>query len=320
MISYATHLCTCGTLPCIVPAVNIELKKSPLEKQQPAQDAKIALQLSQLKRQVEEIEQQFQNRPHPVESDVPISWSISALHLVITERILGRGAYGEVRYGTYLGNNVAIKKIHEVVISDDNRELFEREMTIASRVHHPNLVLFIGAETTGNVVIVTELLEMNLHKLKDEGNLKTQDIHPICNDIACALVYLHSFPDPIVHRDVRSANVFLKTKKYGWQAKLGDFSSANFLTKLGIVPTGLVAPEACDPKQQTPKTDVYSFGVLLLEVCVDKFRDQHTLESGMDAVLTCGDPFKKALGQWSYRCTQRDHHDRPNMADFVKEF
>ena len=90
------------------------------------------------------------------------------------------------------------------------------------------------------MIIVTDFLEMSLHQLKDGGNLKTPDIHPVCNDIACALVYLHSLPDPIVHRDVSSANVLLNAKKDGWQVKLGDFSSANFLTicKLGIVPTG----------------------------------------------------------------------------------
>ena len=127
------------------------------------------------------------------------------------------------------------------------------------------------------------------------------------------------FPIPIVHHDVSSANVLLNAKKDGWQAKLGDFSSANFLAKLGIVHTGFVAPEAVDPKQG-PKMDVYSFGVLLLEMCVGKFMDQYTLESAKVAVVTWSDPSKKSLGEWSKRCTERDSDKRPNMADFIRQY
>ena len=74
----------------------------------------------------------------------------------ITKHVLGRGAYGEMRVDIYQGTRVAIKKIHEVIIFDYNHELFEREMKIASRVHHPNLVPFIGAVTANNINIVMQ--------------------------------------------------------------------------------------------------------------------------------------------------------------------
>ena len=251
------------------------------------------------------------------------SWSIDQKHLEITERVLGIGAYGEVRVGIYQGTRVAVKKIHEGIISDYNRELFEREVRIASHVRHPNLVLFIGAITMKNINIVSELMETSLRKLMMEAKLKATDIHPISKDVACALVYIHSLPDPIVHRDVNSANVLLNARKDGWQAKLGDFSLANFLAKVGTVGPDCVAyaaPEAVDPRQQGPKMDVYSFGVLLLEMCVGKFMDQHTLESTKVAMVTWSDPPKKFLGEWSKRCMERDPDKRPNMADFVRQF
>ena len=228
-----------------------------------------------------------------------------------------------MRVGIYQGTRVAIKKIHAVIVSDYNCELFEREMKIASRVRHPNLVLFIGAVTTGNPIIVSELMETSLRKVMETEKLKATNIRPISKDVACALVYLHSLPDPIVHRDVSSANVLLNAKKDGWQAKLGDFGSANFLAKLRTIAPGCVAyaaPEAVDPRQQGPKMDVYSFGVLLLEMCVGKFMDQHTLESTKVAVVTWSDPSKKSLGEWSKRCMKRDPDKRPNMADFVRQF
>ena len=284
-------------------------------------------QLEEQKRQIkEEMQQQFQAQLVQLQSrmqNLQPSWSIDQEHLQITEHVLGRGAYGEVRVGIYQDTRVAIKRIHVLIISDYNRELFEREMRIAARVRHPNLVLFIGAVTTGNPTIVSELLETSLRKVMEEANLKPPDIRPISKDVACALVYLHSLPDPIIHRDVSSANVLLNAKKDGWQAKLGDFGSANFLAKLRTIAPGCVAyaaPEAGDPKQQGPKMDVYSFGVLLLEMCVGKFMDQHTLESTKVTVVTWSDPTKKSLGEWSKRCTERDPDERPNMADFVRQF
>ena len=302
---------------------------SQLEELQEELTAHFQQQLEEQRRQIkEEFQQQFQVQLVQLQShmqNLQPSWSIDQEHLIITEQVLGIGAYGEVRVGIYQGTRVAVKKIHEVIISDSNRELFEREMKIASRVRHPNLVLFIGAVTTKSITIVNELMETSLQKLMMEGNLKTTDIHPISKDVACALVYLHSLPDPIVHRDVSSANVLLNAKKDGWQAKLGDFGSANFLAKLGTVTVGpgcvaYVAPEAIDPRQQGPKMDVHSFGVLLLEMCIGKFMDQHTLESTKVTVVTWSDPSKKSLGEWSKRCTERDPDKRPNMADFVRQF
>ena len=303
----------------------LEEHASQLQQLEEEMTAHFKQQLEEQKKQIqEEFQQQFQAQLVQMQShmqNLQPSWSIDQEHLKITEHVLGRGAYGEVRVGIYQGTRVAVKKIHEVIISDYNRELFEREMKIASRVRHPNLVLFVGAVTTGNPIIVCELMDTSLRKVMEEGNLKADDIHPISKDVACALVYLHSLPDPIVHRDVSSANVLLNAKKDGWQAKLGDFGSANFLAKLRTIAPGCIAyaaPEAGDPRQQGPKMDVYSFGVLLLEMCVGKFMDQHTLESTKVAVVTWSDPSKKSLGEWSKRCTERDPDKRPNMANFLK--
>ena len=299
---------------------------SQLEKLQEELTAHFQQQLEEQKRQIKkEMQQQLQSQLVQLQSRMQNqpSWSIDQEHLEITGHVLGRGAYGEVRVGIYQGTRVAVKKIHEVIISDYNRELFEREMKIASHVRHPHLVLFIGAVTMNNIIIVSELMATSLKKLMMEEKLQPPDIRPISKDVACALVYLHSLPEPIVHRDVRSANVLLNAKKDGWQAKLGNFASANFLAELGTVGPGCVAyaaPEAGYPRQQGPKMDVYSFGVLLLEMCVGKLMDQHTLESTKVTVVTWSDPTKKSLGEWSKRCTERDPDKRPNMADFVRQF
>ena len=281
-------------------------------------------QLAEQRRVIqEEIQQRFQSLLQQVQSvhDQP-SWSIAQHHLQITTQVLGRGAWGEVRVGIYQGTRVAVKKMHDVIISNHNRKLFEREMVVASRVRHPHLLLFIGAVTTGNLTIVSELMETSLRKLLEKEKLKLSDLRSISKDVACALAYLHSLPDPIVHRDVSSANVLLNAKQDGWCAKLSDFGSANFLAKLGTIAPGAViysAPEALHPRQQSPKMDVYSFGVLLFEMCVGELIDQHNLQSTRFAVANWTDQEKKFLGEFALRCTETNPDKRPNMADFVEQ-
>ena len=247
---------------------------------------------------------------------------LKTTYKIITTQVLGRGAWGEVRVGIYQGTRVAVKKMHDVIISNHNRKLFEREMVVASCVRHPHLVLFIGAVTTGNLTIVSELMETSLRKLLEKEKLKLSDLRPISKDVACALAYLHSLPDPIVHRDVSSANVLLNAKQNGWCAKLSDFGSANFLAKLGTIAPGAViysAPEALHPRQQSPKMDVYSFGVLLFEMCVGELIDQHNLQSTRSAVANWTNQEKKFLGEFALRCTETNPDKRPNMADFVEQ-
>ena len=270
----------------------------------------------------EEMQQQFQTLLQQVQSLQP-SWSIAQHHLQITTQVLGRGAWGEVRVGIYHGTKVAVKKMHDVIISDHNRKLFEREMIIASRVRHPHLVLFIGAVTSGIVTIVSELMEFqtSLRKLLEEKELRVSNLHPISKDVACALAYLHSLPEPIVHRDVSSANVLLNAKQDGWCAKLGDFGSANFLAKLGTVGPGCIAysaPEAGNPSQQGTKMDVYSFGVLLFEMCVGELVGQHNLQTTKAAVTNWTDREKNFLGEFALICTDTNPDKRPNMANFVQ--
>ena len=99
-----------------------------------------------------------------------------------------------------------------------------------SHVHHPNLVLFIAAvlDDPRGPMIITELLDTTLRKAY-EDNLLSPDLYlcmDIFRDVASALCYLHGLEEPIIHRDVSSANVLLKAVAKGeWKAKLSDFGS-----------------------------------------------------------------------------------------------
>ena len=201
-------------------------------------------------------------------------WVINKDEVTLTNEELGRGSYAVVTVGIFRGLRVAVKSLHTIIISDYNQGLFSREMSIASRVRHPNLVQFIGATKVGNPLILTELMSTSLNHELQRNRLTKQQILSIAQDVALGLSYLHLFkPQPIIHRDVSSPNVLLKpcTGPAGYEAKVADYGTAKLQqgTSTGTVMPGnpaYAAPEARDPDQHSPAMDVYSYSVLLMEM------------------------------------------------------
>ena len=134
-------------------------------------------------------------------------WVISRDEIQLTNRCLGRGGWGSVYEGVYCGCTVAVKQIHDLILSPHNILLFEREMNIASKCRHPHLLQFIGATNDeGNPLFVTELMEKSLRALLEQRQLAETERRVISLDVVRAVNYLHK---PIIHRDVSSANVLL---------------------------------------------------------------------------------------------------------------
>ena len=181
-------------------------------------------------------------------------WIISRDHIQLTGRFLGRGGWGSVVEGKYCGCSVAVKQIHELILSPHNRNLFEREMDIASRCRHPCLLQFIGATNDeGNPLFVTEVMETSLRTLLEQRALSEAEMSFISLDVARALNYLHQKqPFPIIHRDISSANVLLWRQGEHWRGKVSDYGTANFMQQTMTVAPGAMiysAPEALTKKQ-----------------------------------------------------------------------
>ena len=184
-------------------------------------------------------------------------WIISRDQIQLTDKYLGRGAWGSVVEGKYRGCVVAVKQIHEMILSPHNRRLFEREMNIASRCRHPCLLQFIGATNDeGSPLFVSELMESSLRALLEQQSLSSTEVSVISLDVALALNYLHlKEPSPIIHRDISSANVLLWRQANRWRGKLSDYGTANFMQQTMTVGPGAMiysAPEA-HTKSQTVK-------------------------------------------------------------------
>ena len=184
-------------------------------------------------------------------------WILLREEITLGRKVLGKGAWGIVNEGMFRGCKVAVKKIHDLILSDHNRRLFEREMNIASRCRHPNLLQFIGATNDdGSPLFVTELLDTCLRRLLSERELTPKEVLNLTLDIAKGLNYLHLMkPLPIIHRDISSANVLLWRRGECWRAKLSDYGAANFMRRCMTANKGAIiysAPEAFTPRQ-SPK-------------------------------------------------------------------
>ena len=183
----------------------------------------------------------------------PCDWMISRDEIHLTDKSLGVGGWGKVFLGRFRGCQVAVKQIHELILSPHNRRLFEREMNIAARCRHPCLLQFIGATNDeGSPLFVTELMEISLRGLLERRQLSEAERTAISLDVALALNYLHESKPPIIHRDVSSANVLLWQRGDFWRGKVSDYGTANFIQQTMTVAPGAMiysAPEALTPNQ-----------------------------------------------------------------------
>ena len=204
------------------------------------------------------------------------SWIVRRDELEVTEQEIGCGGWGKVKVAKL---KVAAKILHSQLTYDFYQQLFRREMDMAARISHPNLLRFLGARLEGGMAILTEFMPTSLRELvtsRQHQRLPKEHILSIATDVASALNYLHSLlPEPIIHRDLSSGNVLLQpSPSGGWLAKVSDYGSANFQSQLHTMNPGCpayTAPEASNPSLQTAKMDIYSFGVLLVEMCTCDF-------------------------------------------------
>ena len=225
---------------------NTSLEEQLRAKEQEVNELEISLATTQ---------QALRGRPRQQSPD----WVISRDQIQLTEKCLGKGGWGSVVEGKYCGCTVAVKQIYKVLLnlSSHNRQLFEREMSIASRCRHPCLLQFIGATNDeGSPLFVTELMESSLRKLLEQRSLSTTEVAVISLDVARALNYLHQKkPRPIIHRDISSANVLLWRQADQWRGKVSDYGAANIMQHtMSVCPGAAVysAPEAFT-KNQTVK-------------------------------------------------------------------
>ena len=246
-------------------------------------------------------------------------WAVRREEIELTGPQLGAGGWATVTVAKFRGAQVAVKRIHNQIISQHNIQLFQREMNIAARLRHPNLIQFIGATMEGEMMIIMELMATSLRsQLETEEYFQPKWVKAISLDVALGLNYLHLIkPDPIVHRDISSANVLLEEFPHSkWRAKLTDYGSVNVVRQLRTENPGspaYAAPEASNPRLQSPKMDMYSFGALILEMLTGRLPTPDD-RPGM---------FRKVqheqLLRMIRRCLGENPEDRPSASAIISE-
>ncbi|KAJ6675850.1 RECEPTOR-LIKE KINASE PLANT [Salix viminalis] len=193
------------------------------------------------------------------------------------ENVIGEGGYGIVYRGLLEDNtNVAVKNLL------NNRGQAEKEFKVEveaiGRVRHKNLVRLLGYCAEG-------AHRMLVYEYVDNGNLEQWlhgDVGP-CSPLtwesriniiigtAKGLTYLHEGLEPkVVHRDIKSSNILLDKQ---WNSKVSDFglakllgSESSYVTTRVMGTFGYVAPEYASTGMLNERSDVYSFGILLMEI------------------------------------------------------
>ena len=174
-------------------------------------------EINRLRNELEEERKRFEQLQSQIENE----WVINSSDINVSDEKLGEGAWGIVYSGKFLGCDVAVKQIHEI-INIESRRLFLSEINMAC------LLLFIGAIMDVRPLLVTGLMECSLRRklfpARGEETLAKGDETVISLDVTLALHYLHEKkPDPILHNDVSSANVLLWISATHWRAKLSDY-------------------------------------------------------------------------------------------------
>ncbi|XP_050224854.1 cysteine-rich receptor-like protein kinase 46 [Mercurialis annua] len=209
---------------------------------------------------------------------------------------LGHGGFGEVYKGTLPdGREIAIKRLY---VGRKNRvQEICNEMDIISRAQHKNLVRFLGCcFTSVDSFLVYEYLanrslDLALFDPEKKKELCWKRRLFIITGAAEGLEYLHKDCQiRIIHRDIKASNVLLDLK---YKAKISDFGLARFyscdhsLINTAIAGTlGYMAPEYIAKGRLTEKVDVYSFGVLVIEIVTGVENNKHQSDDLYETLVT----------------------------------
>ncbi|CAN1219624.1 Probable LRR receptor-like serine/threonine-protein kinase At1g56140 [Linum perenne] len=198
------------------------------------------------------------------------------------DNLLGRGGFGPVYKGKLRdGRTVAVKRL-SLEKSQQGESEFLAEVRMITSIQHKNLVRLLGCCSEGEQrLLVYEYMKNRSLDLLVYGSLRPNwnTRFQIILGIARGLQYLHEdSPLRIVHRDIKASNVLLDDK---YQPRISDFGLARFfpedqayLSTTFAGTLGYTAPEYAIRGELSEKADIYSFGVLVLEIiCCRKNTD-----------------------------------------------
>ncbi|KAM0835513.1 hypothetical protein ACQ4PT_062882 [Festuca glaucescens] len=249
---------------------------------------------------------------------------------------IGEGGYGPVYKAVLDHTNVAIKILRPD--ASQGRQQFQQEIEILSSMRHPNMVLLLGACPEYGCLVYEYMDYGSLEdRLCRKGNTKPIPWNirfRIAADIATGLLFLHQAkPEPLVHRDLKPGNILLD---HNFVSKIADVGLARLVpqsiaevTQYRMTSTAgtfcYIDPEYQQTGMLTTKSDIYSFGILLLQIITARspmgltHQVEHAIEKGafqevLDPTVTDW-PVEEALAftQLALKCAELRKKDRPDL-------
>ncbi|XP_033507978.1 cysteine-rich receptor-like protein kinase 43 [Nicotiana tomentosiformis] len=230
----------------------------------------------------------------------PFEVLVSATKDFHPDNKLGEGGFGPVFKGILKdGREIAVKKLSHS--SSQGTKQFKNEAKLLARVQHRNVVNLLGYCAHGvekllvYEYVANESLDKILFKSANRDVLNWKQRHDIIIGIARGLLYLHEGShNCIIHRDIKASNILLDDK---WVPKIADFGMARLYPEdqthvnTRVAGTnGYMAPEYVMYGHLSVKADVFSFGVVVLE-----------LISGQKNSNFNRDPDSRSLLEWAYK-------------------
>jgi serine/threonine protein kinase len=200
------------------------------------------------------------------------------------EEKLGQGGFGGVYRGFLRESNsfVAVKRVSKG--SKQGIKEYASEVKIISQLRHRNLVQLIGwCHERGELLLIYEFMpngSLDSHLFTEKSLLIWATRYKVAQGLASALLYLHEeWEQCVVHRDIKSSNIMLDSN---FNAKLGDFGLARLVDHLKGSQTtvlagtmGYMAPECVTTGKASKESDVYSFGIVALEIACGRKPIKH---------------------------------------------
>ncbi|CAN6165852.1 unnamed protein product [Urochloa humidicola] len=205
------------------------------------------------------------------------------------KNLLGTGGFGKVYKGVLKSSKleIAVKRVsHE---SRQGMKEFISEVVSIGHIRHRNLVQLLGyCRRKGELLLVYDYmsngsLDKYLYSVQGKATLNWAKRFCIIKGIASGLLYLHEkWEKVVIHRDIKASNVLLDSVMNG---RLGDFGLARLYdhgtdlqTTHAVGTMGYMAPELICTGKASPLTDVFAFGIFLLEVTCGKRPVNHTID------------------------------------------
>ncbi|GLU02684.1 hypothetical protein SLE2022_199250 [Rubroshorea leprosula] len=271
------------------------------------------------------------------------------------ENILGRGGFGTVYRGElHSGTKIAVKRMKSSIMNEKALAEFKSEIAVLTKVRHRNLTALLGYCLDGNErLLVYEYmpqgtLSRHLFNWKEEGlkPLEWTRRLIIALDVARGLEYLHGLArQSFIHRDLKPSNILLGDDMH---AKIADFGlvrlvpDGKYSVDTRIAGTfGYLAPEYGVTGRVTMKVDVFSFGVILMELITGRkaldetqsedslhvvawFRRMHvnkdTFQQAIDPTIELDEDTLASIStvaELAGHCSAEDPNQRPHMGHTV---